>query len=85
MFSKLDLNQGYYQLRIKKENVPKTAFNTRYGYYEFALMPFGLTNAPTSFMDLMHQMFKLYLDQFVMVFIDDILIYSKTIRNMNDI
>ena len=78
VFLKLDFRQGYYQLRIKKENIPKTAFNTQYGYYEFAVMPFGLTNAPTTFMDLMHRVFKYYLDQFVVVFIDDILMYSKT-------
>ena len=78
MFSKLDLRQGHYQLRIRKEDVPKTAFNSRYGYFEFAVMPFRLTNAPTAFMDLMHRVFKPYLDQFVVMFIDDLLIYSKT-------
>ena len=78
MFSKLDLRQGYYQLRIKKEDVPKTAFNTRYGHFEFAVIPFGQTNALAAFMDLIHRVFKHYLDRFVVVFIDDILVYSKT-------
>nr|XP_027093630.1 uncharacterized protein LOC113714031 [Coffea arabica] len=78
VFSKLNFRQGYYQLRIRREDVPKTAFNSRYGHFEFAAMSFGLTNAPTAFMDLMHRIFKPYLDQFVVVFIDDILVYSKT-------
>nr|XP_027122238.1 uncharacterized protein LOC113739200 [Coffea arabica] len=78
IFSKLDLRQRYYQLRIRKEDIPKTAFNSRYGHFEFAVMPFGLMNAPAAFMDLMHRVFKSYLDQFVVVFINDILVYSKT-------
>jgi hypothetical protein len=77
VFSKIDLRSGYHQMKIRPSDIPKTVFSTRYGLYEFTIMSFGLTNAPSYFMNMMNKMFMEYLDKFVVVFIDDIMIYSK--------
>ena len=78
VYSKVDLRIGYHQLRVRERDIPKTALRTRYGNFEFTVMPFSLTNGPTAFMDLMHRVFQPYLDQFVVVFVDNILIYSQS-------
>ena len=84
MYSKIDLCTGYHQLRVKEDDIPKTAFRTRYRHFEFTVMPFGLMNAPAAFMDLMHRVFKSYFVQFVVVFVDNILINSKSEEEHED-
>ena len=78
VYSKIDLRAGYHQLRVREADIPNTAFETRYGHFEFTVMPFGLTNGLEAFMDLMNRVFQPYLDQFLVVFVDDILIYSQS-------
>jgi hypothetical protein len=78
IFSKIDIRSGYHQVRIKDEDIGKTTFRTRYGHYEFTMVPFGLSNAPAIFMCLMNRVFRNYLENFFVVFLDDILVYSKT-------
>ena len=77
VYSKIDLRTGYHQLRVRDTDIPNTLFRMRYGHFEFTVMPFGLTNAPTAFMNLMLKVFQPYLDQFFVVFVDEILIYSQ--------
>ena len=84
MYSKIDLRTGYHQLRVRETDILKTAFRTRYGHFEFTVMPFELTNALVAFMDLMHRVFHPYLDRFVVVFVDDILINSETKKDHED-
>ena len=80
VYFKIDLNTGYHQQRVRETDISKTTLKKRYGHFEFTVMPFGLTNLPAAFMDLMHRVFQPYLGQFVMVFVDDILIYSQSER-----
>ena len=84
VYSKINLSTDYHQLRVRETDISKTTFRTRYGHFEFIVMPFGLTNALEAFMDLMHRVFQPYLDQFVLVFVDDILIYSQSTREHED-
>ena len=78
VFSKIDLWSGYFQMKVRELDIPKTAFTTRYGLYEYTMIPYGLTNAPAYIMNMMNKVFMDFLDKFVVVFIDDILVYSKS-------
>ena len=80
VFSKIDLKLGYLQIPIREQDIPKTAFRTRLGLYEFLMMPFGITNAPSQFMHMINDVLARYLDVFVLVFLDDILVYSRTVE-----
>ena len=80
MFSKIDLKSGYWQMLVREQDIPKTAFTMRWGLYEFLVMPFGVTNAPSKFMNMMNDVLSDYLDDFVLVFLDDILVYSRTVE-----
>ena len=84
VYYKIDLRASYHQLRVTEADIPRTMFRTQYGHFEFIVKPFGLTNAPTAFMDLMHRVFQSCLDQFVVVFVDDILIYSQSKEEHED-
>ena len=84
VYSKIDLRTGYHKLRVREVDIPKTTFRTRYGHFEFTVMPFELTNAPTTFMDLMHRVFQPYFDHFIVVFVNDILIYSQSKEEHED-
>jgi hypothetical protein len=84
VFSKIDLQYGYHQVKIKDQYIHMTTFRMRYGHYEFVLVPLGITNAPTTFMCLMNNILKKYLDKFILVFVDDILVYSKTKEENKD-
>jgi len=81
VFYKIELRLGYHQIKVKSEDIPKTAFRKKYGHYEYVVMPFGVTNALVMFMDYMNHIFRPFLDNFVVVFINDILIYSKTLED----